>query len=291
MFNLFALTEDASQRILRLPLAADVQQQITETFQAQESIFEQAIQQTIDFDGKYKPEEDECLVIKNFDDLDDLSSAVNDPLSVPEISPQAANFESIKSLFCGYKNDKGVLKILLQNFERRRILSNTGFSLFYSAGVYRKLDGVGLTIDNKLAAILKGNELHFFSFYKARQMFDLSNYYIEATDSDIHEFSALPSVSIQSVDDLIKMSDTWVRRKFALILQSGVLTSVPMSVIKQIAVEFKIKIQTRIVDESELIVIPNDKGELKKLLRFLDEDYYKSSLLSRLHIANSKRLA
>lgn len=290
-FNLFALTNDASQRVVRLPLAIDVQDQITATFRTQEGAFQQVAQQSIDFDGKYKPEDDECLVIRNYDDIDGLHAAIADPLTIPEISPDTAAFDSIKALFSGYKDASGVSNVLIQSFERKRVLSNTGFSLFYSSNVYKRVEGVGLTIDNKLSAILKGSELYFFSFFAARQIFDLSQHYIEATDSDIKDFATISTVRVENVVELIELSDTWIRRKLSLIKQSGVLTTVPMGVIKQVAAEFKINIATEIVGQVEVVLMPRNKAELKKVLRFLDEDYYKSSLLSRLHIANSKRLA
>ena len=43
-------------------------------------------QEEIEFDGKYKPDENECLVIKSYDDIDNIHEAVGNPLAVPEIS-------------------------------------------------------------------------------------------------------------------------------------------------------------------------------------------------------------
>ena len=43
------------------------------------------------------------------------------------------------------------------------------------------------------------------------------------------------------------------------------------------------------VDGREVLVLPNGKKDLKTLLRFLDEDYYKSPLSKTNYLSNSKR--
>ena len=289
--SLFALTADPAKRIVRFALSNDAEQELIRIFDAQERAFDEAVQDRIPFDGKYRPDYGECLVIQDFDDLDELSRVVADPLLVQEIAADPTEFNEIKALFCGYLNQSQVATILIQNFDRRRVLSNTGFSLFHSSNVYRRVEGIGLTIDTKLTAILKGVELAFFSFFTVRQIFDLSLHYKEATDADIQIFADLPSIQVADVPGLFAISDNWIRRKFSLIAQSGVLDDVSMVDIRRVAQEFQIPLDIQMVNGVEAIILPGNKAELKRVLRFLDEDYYKSSFRSRLHIANSKRPA
>jgi hypothetical protein len=95
---------------------------------------------------------------------------------------------------------------------------------------------------------------------------------------------------VESKDQLIEMSDSWVRRKISLIQQSGILQNVPINEMKAVAIEFSIPFNTVAEDSGELITIPDNKSDLKKLLRFLDEDYYKSPLSKTKFITNSKRV-
>lgn len=291
LFNLFALTSSPKRRIVRFALSQDVQTDLTAYLKAQEASFNKAAEEEIDFDGKYKPDEGECLVIKNFDDIDSLSHAVSNPLSVAEITPDPDEFEIIRALFTGYVSDKGSIVILLQNFDKRKIISARGLSIFHSSNVYKKVDGIGVTIDSKLSATIVDSSLKFFSFYTARQIFDLSAYYMEATDNDIQEFSTIPAVRVESIDHLISISDSWIRRKLALVKQSGILEAVPVSVIRAAATEFGIDLSINGDGENEAIVLPGNKAELKKVLRFLDEDYYKSPLSAKSYVSNSKRPA
>ncbi|WP_412501822.1 Kiwa anti-phage protein KwaB-like domain-containing protein [Shewanella chilikensis] len=286
--NLFALTSDPSKRIVKFELSSDVQNELTTYIKTQEATFDQH-EEEIEFDGKYKPDEGEVLFIDGYDDIDDLSSAVENPLSAEVVEPSEDFFSEIKALFTGYTIDGGDVKILLQNFDRRRIISTNGLSIFHSSNVYKKIEGIGLTIDHKLTATLENGKLKFFSFHNTRQMFDLSEYYKVATDDDVTEFAALDIIKSENTDELIEMSDSWVRRKISLIQQSGILQNVPINEMKAVAIEFNIPFLTEIDGTEEVIKLPDNKSDLKKLLRFLDEDYYKSPLSNTAFVTNSKR--
>lgn len=289
MFNLFALTDDPANRIVRFSLSQEVQNELTAYLQEQEILFSNSIQEEIQFDGKYKPDIGEALVIENFDDIDGLVMAITNPLAVPEVDPIPSIFNQIKALFSGYIDQGSVATVLIQHFDKKKIISTNGLSIFHSANIYKKIEGIGLTIDSKLSALIKGGTLKFYSFHLLRQIFDMSEYYKEATDSDISEFSALQLIHASDLQNLISISDTWVRRKFSLIQQSQILENVPINEIKAVAAEFNIPFKTSNINGIEKIELPDTKAELKTLLRFLDEDYYKSPLSKTQCITNSKR--
>ena len=287
--NLFALTSEPSKRIVKFELSSEVQNDLTTYLKSQEECFEKYAQEEIEFDGKYKPDDGEILCINNYDDIDDLALSIVNPLSIEKVDPTEDFFGEIKALFTGYVQEYSGVKILLQNFDRRRIISTNGLSIFHSANVYKKIEGIGLTVDHKITATLESGKLRFFSFHNTRQMFDLSEYYKIATDEDVLEFAGLDMVKATNTDQLVEMSDSWVRRKISLIQQSGILQSVPINEMKAVATEFNIPFVTEAQGTDEVILIPDNKSEFKKLLRFLDEDYYKSPLSKMNFVTNSKR--
>jgi hypothetical protein len=290
--NLFALTNNSMRRILRLPLSQNIQIEVRALFTIQETQFKALAQEFHDFDGKYKPDDNECLVIKEYDDIDNIHDAVANPLGVPEIQSDFDEFSSIKSLFSGYTADDGSSVALFQNFDRRKIISPQGMSLFHTDNVYKKVDGVGLTLDDKLSAILIDKSIQFFSFHNVRKVFDLSQYYVEATNSDLNDFSSLASIHIDNKDEFLAIADSWIRRKVSLISQSKILENVEIDTIVETAKMFNIEIGI-IERESgaKAIIMPKIKAEIKKLLRFLDEDYFQSSLQQKPFISNSRRPA
>lgn len=151
-----------------------------------------------------------------------------------------------KALFSGNVDQNGVASVLIQHFDKKRVISTNGLSIFHAANVYKKIEGIGLTVDSKLTAILRDGALKFHSFHLLRQIFDVSEYYKEATDGDIHQFASMACVMVADSAKLIAISDTWVRRKLWLISQSQILEKVPVSDIKAVAAEFHIELKTEI---------------------------------------------
>ncbi len=288
MFTLFAYTRDPGNRIVRFAVNSDVQVSMTAYLTAQVEAFGTDCEE-VPFDGNYKPEHGEMLVIEEFEDLDSLAKVVAAPLDVPVADPTSLDFDQIRALFFGQQEKDGTWVVYLQSFDRRRVISSAGFSIFHSKDTFKRIEGSGLTLDNKLAARLRGTKLSFFSFFHIRQIFDMSNYYQEATDSDIKQFAELKELHVENVDELMAASDNWVRRKVWLVLQSSILGKVPPNDIKAIAAEFNIPIQYVAQDGIERIKVPSDRKSLKTLLRFLDEDYYKSPLSKTNYLTNSKR--
>ncbi|SMY34984.1 Kiwa anti-phage protein KwaB-like domain-containing protein [Photobacterium andalusiense] len=294
LLNLYALTSNPSKKIVKFTLSSDIQKEITESLlNLKNNFFSGA--EIISFDGKYKPDDGELLVIEGFDDIDQLSRAIKSPLSIEPISPTEESMKEIKAIFSGFEEEDGNIVILLQNFDKRKIISTNGFCIYHSGDVYKKIEGIAITIDSKLTATIKDNNLYFKNFHNTRQIFDLSDYYKEATNDDIISFADNSILKVESVDVLVSMSDSWMRKKISLVQQSNILSIVPINEIKAIAAEFNIKLETitEIIDgnESEKIKFPTEKVDIKKLLRFLDEDYYKSPLSKNSFISNSKRLA
>ncbi|HGF5057775.1 TPA: hypothetical protein ACF31P_004475 [Vibrio parahaemolyticus] len=91
LFNLFALTSDPAKRIVRFELSATVQDDLTTYIKNQENEFELSTE-VIPFDGKYKPDSGEVLLIDGYDDIDNLSNAIVNPLSVEVVEPTESFF-------------------------------------------------------------------------------------------------------------------------------------------------------------------------------------------------------
>jgi len=289
--NLFALTQGPDRRILRIPLSGDVQSEVAALFRRQEEDFIAGSEEEHAFDGKYTPDTGECLVIADYADGNSIHEAIAHPLGIPEIPPDPAAFDTVKALFAGYLSEAAKAVALIQSFNRRRIISPTGFSLLHSADTYRKVDGVGLTLDDRLAAMLVGTSLKFGSFHVMRQVFDLSAYFAEATNADLHAFARSEGIYVVDEEAFMEMADSWVRKKITLIGKGRTLDNVDPATIQRVAETFGIEIQTVDVGGRPSIAMPGNKAELKKVLRFLDEDYYQSVLQSRNFVTNSKRPA
>ncbi len=273
--------------ITRLNLSALIQKEVTECFRAQAADFVTRHPNPVAFEAGYKLEEDEKFVIGQYDDIIGMFNAVAAPLSIPVISPSADALDNIKGLFVG-DDIGGHITIFIQRFEKRRILARNGLTMVFSNGCYEKLSGDGLSLDTKIMARLRGTELEFTSFHFARRVLDLDGYLAAATNDDILNFCNQGPIYCDSPDQVIDISDNLVRTKIALVMRDRVWDVVPINELKAKAEAFGISLTIALHNGSDSIIIPTQRSELKRLLKFLDEDYYESSLTGRKFVSNSK---
>ncbi len=261
--NFFALSKNRARRVTKFELASDVQKELQKIFAQQEADSRRAAAESIAFDGKYKPDDREVLFIDDLEDLDKMHAAIANTLSVLPIRPDSADFEDIKAIFTGRIDGTNKI-ILFQSFDKRRVLSNRGFSFFHSADVYKKVEGIGLTLDDKLCTILTDKKLEFFNFAVIRRIFYLSKYYEDATDEDIKSFASVGNVKVDDLQALIEASDTVIRRKVSFIMQSGILEDVPLDEIKLHAKFVGIDVVTVDVNGTNSIVLPTEKSKAER---------------------------
>jgi hypothetical protein len=285
--NLFALTSVPGTRIVRFPLTAELQSEVENVFADQLSAFEDGIVETVPFDGRYVPDEGELLVIDDFADVDGLQDAVANPLNVEAFDPTQHSLDAVKALFTS-RTDNGVTRVLVQCFERRRLIANKGLAMFFSGDTFRKMSDAGLTLDTRLLAVLEGTSLKFQSFHFLRRVFDVSEHYNEATNEEVTAFATHEKMTVSDVPAFMASAGPLVRKKIALIRQSGVLEHFTTEQIVATAQTFNLAITTT---HDGKIVLPANKTELRRLLRFLDEDYYESALSQTRYVSNSKRIA
>ena len=285
--NLFALTSVPGARIVRFPLTADLQAEVEAVFNEQLQAFETGIVDTIVFDGRYIPDEGELLLIADFADVDGLQEAVANPLNIEAFDPAQHSLDAVKALFTS-KTDNGSTRVLVQCFERRRLIANKGLAMFFSNDTFRKMSDAGLTLDTRLLAVLEGTSLKFQSFHFLRRVFDVSEHYNEATNDEVNAFASHAKMSVEDLPGFLASAGQLVRKKIALISQSGILDNFTTEQIVASAQSFSVAITT---SPDGRIILPTNKTELRRLLRFLDEDYYESALSQTRYVSNSKRVA
>ncbi len=292
MFNnssILVLCANDTSAIKRIEIDSDTQSQIC-------SAFSDAVQDLIDeknkveFDGKYKPEEDEILFINSFQLSDDIKDAVRDPMGVSPYEKENGEYPSIKAIFVGEKTEDGDSEefiIAFQRFRKEQYLSTSNFNLFWSKDTFRREKEYGISISDTIDCCFVNDELQFRSFYYARQIFDLSGYYRSATTQEVTAFTSNERLIFENASDFEAMANSSIRRKIAAINDSEVLEKYKAIEIKRLAQ----KIGINIIVREKKIVIPNDKDQVKLILGFLDEEAYKGPFSQITFLANSKRKA
>jgi len=286
---LFAVTDIPGARIIRFNLTQPLEAEVASAFEEQCERFKQGIVSKILFDGRYVPEEGELLYIDNFVDVEGMAQAAADPLRIDLFDPTRHSLERVKALFV-QRNIDGVDCILVQFFERRRLLSKRGAGLrmVFNDGAFHRFDEQGVTLDTRLLAVLEGSRLYFQSFHFLSRALDMAEYFREATAAEVKEFAKHRSFQVENPELFADRSSNLVRKKIAQILQSGVLEKFTPQQIVQVAGALNLTIN---LNAQNQIIMPEGAAEIRQLLRFLEEDYYESSLTQTLFLSNSKRVA
>jgi hypothetical protein len=285
--NLFALTSIPNARIIRFPLTQELQAEIQSLFDDQYNSFIAGIDTVVPFEGSYRPEEGELLAIENFVDIDGIAEAVANPLRIDQYNPEIHSLDCVKALFTEHRAD-GAGRILVQIFENRRLIAQRGMAIFFSGNTFQKMTDAGLALDTRLLAVLEAGTLKFQSFHFARRVFELSEYFKDATTEEVTNFANHDKFFVASIPEFVAAASAPIRKKIALIRQSGVLDNFTTDQIAAAAVDFAVHIEK--TDDGK-IKLPTNATELRRILRFLDEDHYKSPLSQTHYISNSKRVA
>ncbi|HPH11015.1 MAG TPA: DUF4868 domain-containing protein [Thermotogota bacterium] len=244
--------------------------------------------QIVPFDGSYKPNEDEGLSICNFHLPEVITDAVRNPLGLQTFEYDKESEPDIRAIFIGERSESDnteVFTVAFQRFHKEQYLSTKKFSLFYDKDTFILENRWGIGITDTIDCVFTQTELRFSSYFYARQIFDLSEYYRSATDTEVQSFSGLDLLSIADKDQFQSLADTWIRRKIAAINDSGVLKNNTAAKIKKLAQSCGLEITV----ENKKLIIPTDKKKLKEILGFLDEEVYKGAFTEETYITNSKR--
>ncbi len=280
-------TNHTVDEIYRLDMNSDTQKEIVETFA--KGIQELTEEKTkISFDGNYKPNDDEYLVIENFRLSDEIKDAIRNPIGVQGFKKKNDNYPEIKAIFVGEREENSngeQFKVAFQRFKKEQYISTAWYNLFFDKETFLQEKRFGISISDVVDCVVANNELCFSSFHFTRQIFDLNEYYRSATDIEVKTFSQNSKLMLEDADAFKDMANTIIRRKIALINDSKVLEKFSASEIKEEAKAVDIDID--VIDKK--IVIPNDKEKVKIILGFLDEEAFKGPFSKHTYLANSKR--
>lgn len=293
---IFILTSD--NNILKLEIDRDTQDAICSMFSSSVDSLVKGKTGHI-FTANYKPEDDEYLKIEGFQLSDDIKDAIRYPLGIlkyeknPEVRDGGDEdfipYPEIKAIFVGERiqdEDTEKFNVAFQRYRREQNLIALPFRLFWSKDTFKQDNRFGIGISYNVDCYYTGDELQFSSFYYARQVFDLSGYYRQATDPEVESFTKSDHLNFENADAFKSSANSYIRRKIAMINDSRVLEEYSASQIKSLAHNAGIDIKVK----DKKVFIPADKEEAEVIVGFLDEEAYRGPFTKNLMLANSKRV-
>lgn len=262
--------------IRRILLSQELQSNLSAYIQ--KSINEIKNSTPISFSGEYKTEEDEVLIIDNFE-----NPYANFVPATTQIL-QSNEIENIKTLI--FVNEE---IIAYQCFDSRKVIRPDKWFLIYSGNTYNKIDNKGLIIESKIDALFCKNRLFFYSYHNASKIFDLSSYYREASDKEIDDLMRDKCIQADVSFDK-NLINSKMRKKLYLIQKNKTLEKIQNNF--DIVLEYakQLNLEKMFDKKKKKIIIPSDKKNLEKLINFLNDDLYKSPISETIYETNSKKI-
>ena len=283
--NLLALCRAANGfAIKRIPLNGTLQNPVMQVFSDQEMAFTQGRPNEVPFDGDWNPDEDELLVLAATAEADAMvAAATGNVLALQTVD--SANFEAegIKALFVAVPVG-GNLRLLVQRFTVAQIL-NRKLAFLAHGNQFNQLTEASFSLASSLTCIVEAGEIKFDSYHKLRAVFDVTEFFAEATDDDIDEFAGHASLEIADVAAFKDLATQTERRLIHKLVSTGVLDNHAPNHIQAVAAQTGLAIQVA----NGRLVFPQDKQEIRRFLRFLDDSLYEAPLSGQRYVTNSKR--
>ena len=232
------------------------------------------------FSGLYKPEEDEVLTVtmalqEKFSDIPDNTTIYNE-VAIPGDAPKTI----------GLYHDGNYY---FQNFQNHYILKPNNIPLVWSGDTYKKFENQkAFTIEKAVTAVYHNGKLYFRSYSSAKQIFNLSQFFTEATNSDIDNVFGKSLFKGTDCEWMKTNSDSIMRKQIKSIENSGILDSLNVADRSFKSWAKKAGVPREVYSTGSL-VFPKNKKTCKILLSFLNEDIFEGHFTKSIFMSNSKR--
>ena len=286
-FQLAAIVRQGSiSRVQRIPLLQELQTGLAKLWEIQRSDFEDG-KEEISFSWGYELEQHEQFQMVGYE-LPSWLAGVNSQtiLDLDILDKQATEQNSIRGIVAIAQDDLREDMMLFQNFTRSRVIK-PGYFLFLAHNTYKGVEHPGLTLDNKLSAVFQPvhRKLLFNNLRTVNSFIPLSDYYREATESEIRKVLSHELLAAEDPDKSIADINQWSRKRFAMLKESGVLDRYTAEQIKDQSKGHSVFIKVL----CNKVVFPADKAEAKRVLQFLNEELYLGPITDTPYETNSKR--
>ena len=283
--NLFAACREGVEvTAKRVPLAQGVQHVVSDMFEEQERAFWQGITEEVPFDGDWKAESNEVLKLRAEEARVFVEPLESNALSVPVIDTAEFAQEGIRGLFVRSHSGDGV-GALVQLFTAAQVLSRR-FPLILEGNRFQRMSQPAFTFTTKLMCVVRGDVVWFKSYANLRKVLgNMGQYLRAATDGELRAFGRGDVFSVEDEDSFIAEADETVRKLVCGIVGAKTLESYSGDEIEAAARSVGIQMARR----NGRLMLPTEKFEMKKVLRFLDDGLYEAPLTRRRYMTNSKR--
>jgi hypothetical protein len=284
--NLYcAILPKGAHDVRLIQINRDLQEDLSAHFGFMEERFYEGIDDYIAFDGAYTPDPNQLMQMPLTDEMASIVGQMDaGAIGRDQYNPEELGPEQIRALFWHYQHD-GYQRVIVQNFTRAQAVSRRGKLISWSDGdTFKRLEEPSILIGDKIDGVIWAGRFQFSNFNAAKQIFDLSAVYREATDAEVGEFVSLPSLEVAN-DEVFKAKlNATQRRLIFAVHRANTFDTLTVEEIAERAAGAELDL--RIVEGR--LSLPMGRS-LTHILRFLDNGVYKSPINNETYISNSHK--
>ena len=251
----------------RVELSAGLQETIEGIFEEQYQRFVVDVEEENPFTREWKAGKEELLTlgVQEVPAVNVFVETVRgNAIAVPTLGTTNPANIGVKALFMGMGD-----RILVQQFTVGQVLSRR-FLLGLRAGIYQRVEEPTFSLGSSLAFVVENGLIKFRSIEILRKIMDMADVYRTATEQEVRQFATHGSLVVADVDGFVELADSPSRKMISAVIDSGVLDTYNTAYIQRAAQTTGLVVQI----QNGLIVMPNNRRDVKGLLQFLTENRY-----------------
>lgn len=246
----------------------------------------------VPFESHYEmTDSDEHFIIRTFELPQEIKEAIDRPdvvtpyKNVDEHGKTEDGYEIKAILICG-KDENGYY-LAGQKFSPKQIVLRKSFNILLENDTFvEEQRRFVISVADSVDCVYTSEGLTFEKYRDANGVFDLSDYYRQASQEEVNTFVNSPVFQISDYDNMNKMvNGVAMRKKIAKIMDLGTLNDINKIIENSAKVEVNIDFNT----DNTKIVLPTDKKELKSVMAFLSEEMYFGMFTNYTYLSNSTR--
>jgi hypothetical protein len=273
--------------IYRMNLDDELRAEMAHSFTIPAEKWQEPEVQRAAFDEAYTLAEKEIFEIKQFVLPPDLLNAVRFPQEYGEFTANTKGIADLKAIVAVYVDGSRTTAIVKNVGKAKKLEPARHLTLLCTGKEYVKQRDPGIIIDDRVAAVYVDGTLLFRSPSAVKQVMSLKAYMKEANDLEIVAF--LEKQFETDTEKVLAVTDNWMRKRFAAIMESKLFETQSALDIYETARSFSTELPVELSQDRTKLVLPEGKQDIRMILKFLNEEYYKGALTGKDYQTPSKR--
>src|SRR3989339_2063454 len=257
-----------SSSIYRLAVDEELGEEMERSFTIAAGKWQDAAIQRVEFDPAYSLDDNQIFEIKKFLFPPDLLNAMRFPHECSEFSADTLGIANIKAIAAVNVQGGRHTAIFKTVGKAKKLEPTKSLLIVCQRSAYMKLNFPGIILDDKFTAVFEGDALLFRTPNTVKKIVSLKDYMKEANDLEIVTF--LESRFETNTEKILAVADTWMRKRFASLMQSNVFDQHSAMDIYETAKSFSADIPMELSKDRSKLVLPEDKQYIRMMLKFLN---------------------